>query len=62
MLRNNELSEKQYQTLIKIIRGNNNPATIRQLAYLEKLQVDIPENLTVKEASELINEAKNNEN
>jgi len=62
MLRNNELSEKQYQTLIKIIRGNNNPATIKQLAYLEKLQVDIPENLTVKEASELINEAKNNEN
>jgi|TARA_R110002012_G_scaffold69866_3_gene180504 hypothetical protein len=62
MLRSQELSEKQYQALTKILFGNNNPASAKQISYLESLQVDIPDNLTVKEASELINEAKNNDN
>ena len=61
LIRNQELSEKQFATLVKIIKGNNNPATEKQIAYLRKLQVDIPEDLTVKQASDLISEAKNNE-
>jgi hypothetical protein len=62
MLRDKELSPNQYETLVKILTGNQNPATAKQLSYLHKLGVDIPEELTVQQASTLIEEAKNNGN
>ena len=55
-----ELSDRQFETLRKILFGNNNPATTKQLSYLAKLGVeDIPDDLTVKQASDLINEKVN---
>jgi uncharacterized protein YgbK (DUF1537 family) len=60
MTNKQELSERQFETLRKILLGNVREATEKQVAYLRKLGVeDIPDDLTVKQASDLINEKVN---
>jgi hypothetical protein len=57
MTNKQELTERQFETLRKILLGNARAATEKQIAYLRKLGVeDIPDDLTVKQASDLINE------
>jgi hypothetical protein len=55
-----ELSNRQTDTLRKILMGSDRPATEKQKNYMKKLKIDIPDNLTVQEASRLIDANVNN--
>jgi hypothetical protein len=52
-----ELSQKQISTLRGIVTGIGPAATYKQLRYLEKLNVEIPDGLTKKQASDMIGAA-----
>ena len=55
-----ELSDRQTDTLRKILMGSDRPASEKQKNYMKKLKIDIPDNLTVQEASRLIDANVNN--
>ena len=50
---NNELSPKE-----RLLENNNTPATPNQIWVLKKNKIEIPKNLTKKEAYELIKKLK----
>ena len=57
ILNDSQLSDRQLETLRGILTGEGPKATEKQLRYLEKLGVEIPEGVTKKQASDLIGAA-----
>jgi len=57
IIRDSQLSQRQLETLRGIVTGIGPAATEKQLRYMEKLGVEIPEGVTKKQASDLIGAA-----
>ncbi len=56
------MSEKQKNRIIKIILGDNAPATAKQIRYIESLGGTPDEGITKEEASRMIDELKERKN
>lgn len=56
-----ELGKDRRAEMLKArLNGNEQKPTVKQLRYLERLGIDVPEGITKREASRLIDEARNN--